>query len=244
MLKSKALPAAVLASLMITIMPAFQNCSLTQFGGGEKPSTEAQGSGTNGGFDGKVFNHLASCDGGQTTGIESTIALSNDGKQAILKREFCHDLTTPAAVDVANIDKSALQLKMIVYKNKIFDQENGSPLARLTRVFCSTPGSDTIQISVWLNEVGALFSDVTFSTSVNSISPTDTYKMIEAQPPASPFIAEYKAEIPSTQNSFRTIYRLSIEKQQSALLNYFDPTRGAAITVPLTCVISLTNGIR
>jgi hypothetical protein len=125
-----------LAIFGLVLMIGFQNCTASHFssdGNQEQNKT----SGSNGGFDGKVFAHFGGCNG-DATAADTRIEVANDLQTISLVRSECEDLPAPNANIVADFDLTGLTHD-VIYDTKthqIFDVEVTSGTQESTKVIC------------------------------------------------------------------------------------------------------------
>src|SRR5665213_2504735 len=111
-------------SLILMLIPllGFQNCTSTKFSG--PPPAENSKSGSNGGFDGKMYVHQGAC-GTNLIDVDTRVQFrSTDGVIHVL-RENCVDLTEPFADRSSEFSTAGLPLNVLMgtSSNIILDAE-------------------------------------------------------------------------------------------------------------------------
>jgi hypothetical protein len=135
-------------TLTVATLIGFQNCTASRFSGSE--DTQQNKSGSNGGFDGKMYVHTGNCVSDSSL-VDTRVEVSSDGSMIVLLRENCTDLSAPYQDVSADFGLETFSFNVIYRKSNglIFDPEV-SP-QRSTQLVCvGNPGTPTSPaLKVW-----------------------------------------------------------------------------------------------
>lgn len=183
--------------VMLIVLGAFQNCSPAGFNSGSSSTSKSPGStptnsspdpvtpqlgggGSNGGFDGKIFQFKGQCTSKAET-AELEIAVSKTGDVAEIRIQNCQKLPVPKGVVMSDLVFSYDRLS-VAYKplGKILELVSNStlqPRAETTVRICALPG--IIETKIVRSSAGALTAYVQKAGSASvisvDVSPTSTY---------------------------------------------------------------------